>query len=277
MNLLYCGDAQVKDGVLLSVISLLEQTNEPLNIYIFTARLRVDGTQFEPFSNSYVIKLRDLVKKHNPQSSVRLVDMTTAMTKLPPTANLASRFTPYCMLRLYSDLVPGMPNRLLYLDADVLCCQDPLHFYNQDLTGTEYVGVLDHYGQWFFHHSLHLRDYINSGVLLLNLTMIRTTGLFARCRQRCLTTHMFMPDQSAINKLSHTKRIAPRKFNDQHGPHQDTVFLHFSTRLSFWPWLHPVTIKPWEVQAARTILDPNSSTTKGLYNEYQAVRTRRKG
>lgn len=34
---------------------------------------------------------------------------------------MGTRFTPCCMLRLYADRIPELPDRLLYLDTDVLC------------------------------------------------------------------------------------------------------------------------------------------------------------
>ncbi|MCB7112443.1 glycosyltransferase, partial [Agathobacter rectalis] len=77
------------------------------------------------------------------------------------------------MLRLYVDLIPDMPDRLLYLDNDVICREPFDDFYYQDLTGVQIVGVLDHYGKWFFHHQMRMADYINSGILLLNLPEIK--------------------------------------------------------------------------------------------------------
>lgn len=277
MNILYCGDARVRDGVLLSVLSLTKQTREPLHIYLFTASLRVASTIYAPLPDAAVNELRTVVKAHDLQGTVTKFDLTALISKFPPRANWETRFTPYCMLRLYADLVPTLPDRLLYLDADVLAVSDPQTFYQQDLTHTELVGVLDHYGQWYFHHGPHLRDYLNSGVLLLNLAEIKRTGLFARSRQLLAKRRFFMPDQSALNKLAREKRLAPRRFNDQHGPHEDTVFLHFSTRLRFWPWFHSVTVKPWQVEAVQHMLGTPNPQTQAVYAAYQTVRAARKG
>lgn len=277
MNILYCGDAHIRDGILLSVLALTKHITAPLHVYVFTARLTVAGVTYQPYPDAAIAELQQVVWKHNAAGTVTKFDLTALMTQLPPTANWQTRFTPYCMLRLYADLIPELPARLLYLDADVLTMRDPLPFYQQDLTHAELVGVLDHYGQWYFHHGRRLRDYINSGVLLLNLARIKQTGLFARCRERIAHKRMFMPDQSALNKLAQAKVIAPRKFNDQHGPHADTVFLHFSTRLKFWPWFHAVTIKPWQVDSVPTILGTPSRQTKAVYTDYERLRTTRKG
>ena len=158
------------------------------------------------------------------------------------------------MLRLYADLVPGLPDRLLYLDNDVICRRDFDDFYNMDMTGAEIAGVLDYYGSWFFRRRIFSRDYLNSGVLLLNMPEIRRTGLFSRCRKRCAEKKMFMPDQSALNKLSDKKIILPRIYNEQRKLHDDTIFQHFTTSFRFFPWLHAVSVKPWQVEKMHEVL-----------------------
>ena len=43
----------------------------------------------------------------------------------------------------------------------------------------------------------------------MNLALIKQTQLLRRCRDLCRTKKMFMPDQTAINKLAVTKNCAP--------------------------------------------------------------------
>lgn len=64
------------------------------------------------------------LKVFDPRHSVRLFNVTPLFGAEPPTANLGTRFTPCCMLRLYADLVPDVPDRVLYLDNDVVCRGD---------------------------------------------------------------------------------------------------------------------------------------------------------
>ena len=40
MNILYCGDKKVLDGLIISVLSLAKQTKEPLNIFVLTMYLK---------------------------------------------------------------------------------------------------------------------------------------------------------------------------------------------------------------------------------------------
>ena len=109
-------------------------------------------------------------------------------------------------------------------------------------------GSLDYYGKWFFKNKKIKFNYINSGVLLLNLEKIRETKLFKKARQMCQNKRMFMPDQSSLNKLSVGKKIEKRKYNEQRKLKKDTVFQHFTTSFRLLPFFHKVTVKPWNIE-----------------------------
>lgn len=249
MNILYCGDRNIRCGVLLSVLSLLRHVREPVQIYLLTASVSTKDKFYHALPEDFAVQLDALVKNEDPESFVRRFDLTMQFSATPPTANLNTRFTPCCMLRLYADLIPELPDTLLYLDYDVLCRQDPSDFYDQSMAGFELAGCRDYYGSHFFG-----RDYVNSGVLLLNMKLIRQTGLFRRCRELCQNKVMFMPDQSALHKLAQNKKICPSKYNEQHKLRKDTVFQHFSTGFRFFPWIHTVSVKPWDIRGMHETL-----------------------
>ncbi|MCD7882702.1 MAG: hypothetical protein LUI87_03185, partial [Lachnospiraceae bacterium] len=185
MNVLYCGDKNIEDGLVISVLSLLKAASEPLNIFVMTMDLQLKTGQILPVSQETIRYLDNRLKKQNEKNSVIRIDATELFRAAPPLANMETRFTPCCMLRLYADQVPNLPDRILYLDNDVVCRRDFGGFYHQDLSDCEVAGVPDYYGKWFFRRNLFHMDYMNSGVLLLNLALIRETGLFARCRDLC--------------------------------------------------------------------------------------------
>ncbi len=254
MNILYCGDKNIGDGVLLSVLSLTKHVHAPLHIYLLTMRYETADKICEPLPRSFADFLEDLVRTQCAESTVTWMDMSAPFAAQPPTANLGTRFTPGCMLRLYADRIDTLPDRILYLDSDVLCRADISDFYAQNMDGFELCGVLDHYGKWFFRRSPWHLDYINSGVLLLNLTEIRQTGLFTSCRERCAAKRMFMPDQSALNALATGKKLAPRRYNEQRRLRADTVLQHFTTSFRLLPWLHAVSVKPWQIDRMHSVL-----------------------
>ena len=270
MNILFCGDGNIADGVIISTLSLLKNTKDILHIYLLTATVNYGSTYYKALSGEFADSLEDLVKEYNGENTVNLFDISELFSKEPPLANMATRFTPCCMLRLYADIVEEIPDRVLYLDNDVICRLNPEDFYNTDMKDAELVGVLDYYGSWFFQRQFFERNYMNSGVLLLNLEKIRQTGLFKKCRERCQDIEMFMPDQSAINKLAQKKLIAPRKYNEQRKLHKDTVFQHFTTSFRFFPWLHTVSVKPWNIEGMHNTL--KLTEYDGILEEYLKIK-----
>ncbi len=250
MNILYCGDRKIEDGLIISLLSLLKHipVTEPLHIYVMTVTLKIGDISYRPVTDRCIGYLNQAVAERNGGGFVRKIDATDLFLKDMPVKNMDTRFTPCCMLRLFADEIAGIPDRVLYLDNDVVCRKDIRAFYGQNMGEAEIAGILDHYGKWFFRKHPFRMDYVNSGVLLLNMKRIRESGLFERCRNLCKHKKMFMPDQSALNKLAKKKIITERKYNEQRKLHKDTVLQHFTTSFRFFPWLHMLTVKPWQTE-----------------------------
>lgn len=239
MNILFCGDKGVCKGIFLSALSICKNTNEELRFYILTAN--AGGCSAIPAG--FADKLQSALSAKNKCHKVILLDISNMFESYLPLANMGTRFTPLCMLRLFADMVPDIPDRILYLDTDVLCRADFGELYNLDMSDIEIAGVPDRYGKWFFGNILK-HNYLNSGVLLMNMSNIRKSGLFEKCRILCRDKKMFMPDQSALNKLA-VKRKVPAKYNAQGKIKPDTVFKHFTTFFKFFPYIRTITVKPW--------------------------------
>jgi len=267
MNILYCGDENIENGLIISILSLLKNVKEELKIYVLTMDMQSEKKRFRSISDESINILNERVKQNNEKSFVKKIDITELFENSVPTKNMQTRFTPYCMIRLFADEIGELPDKILYLDTDVVCRKDFTEFYNQDISDYELVGVLDHYGKWFFKKNIFRMDYINSGVLLLNLAKIKETGLFKECRKLCREEEMFMPDQSAINRLSVEKKILPRKYNEQRKLRKDTVFQHFTTSFRFFPWFHTLTIKPWQIDRVHEEL--NITEYDDIFAEYE--------
>lgn len=240
MNILFCGDRGVCQGIFLSALSICKNIKAPVNFYILTAS--VDGHEAIPcqFADTMQKALADKRKG----SRVVLLDITHQFQGYLPLANMGTRFTPLCMLRLFADLIDEISGKILYLDTDVLCNANFEDMYKLNMGETEIAGVPDRYGKWFFGNILR-HDYLNSGVLLMNMENIRKSGLFEKCRAMCRDKRMFMPDQTALNKLARKKKL-PGRYNNQGRMKRDTVFKHFTTFFRFLPYFRAVTIKPWQ-------------------------------
>ena len=242
INILFCGDKNVCDGIRLSALSLCKHAKEPMHIYILTAS--VDNHEAIP--QEFGMHLQKKIKEKNEAHKVMLLNISDVFASYLPLANMGTRFTPLCMLRLFADRIPEIPDRILYLDTDVLCRKDFSDMYRADINDAEMAGVPDRYGKWFL-GNVFKHDYMNSGVLLFNIKRIRESGLFEKCRKMCRDKKMFMPDQTALNKLA-IKRKLDGKYNEQGKIKKDTVFKHFTTYFEFFPYIHTVTIKPWDTE-----------------------------
>lgn len=254
MNILYCGDRGIARGVLVSILSLIKNNSEPLNIYIMTINYK-DTVAFTEKSAEF---LDGLVKEKNEKSFVKLIDATDVFVKNLPKKNMGSYFTPCSMLRLYADKVPEIAklDRILYLDYDVVCRADISEFYNTDLTGIEAAGVLDIYGKNFYHYNgIFNFDYMNSGVMLFNMKECIKTHMFERAVALCVKRKMMLADQAALNKSITHRKLMPCKYNEQgERPRKDTVLHHFSNNFKFWPYFRVQKVKPFEVDKIHDIL-----------------------
>ena len=250
MNILYCGDNNIKDGLIISILSLIKHTNEELNVYVFTMKY----DKYKPLSKDVIKVLDKKLKEKNKNSKIELIDITNIVMNFLPTANLSTRFTPYCMLRLFADKVDNIPNKILYLDNDVVALKDFSELYNLDITDYDVAGVFDYYGSHVYRKKILIRDYLNSGVLLMNLERIKDNNLFEKCRIRCRDKEMLLPDQEAINTYCSKKLIINRIYNEQHKTTNKTVFRHYTTTFKFFPRFRTQTVKPWMIEELHNIL-----------------------
>ena len=250
MNLLYCGDSNIYDGLIISLLSIIKYTDEQLNVFILTMKYK----DYKPLNNNHIKVLNKIVKEVNKDSSVKLIDITDIVNNCLPIANIDTRFTPYCMLRLYADQIKEIPDKILYLDNDIVAFKDITPLYNTDITKYELTGVLDYWGKHFYQNRIIKKNYLNSGVLLLNMKLIRESKLFEKFRILCRDKKMLLPDQHALNYLANSKKTLPRIYNEQAKLTKKTVIRHFTTTFKFFPKFHTQTIKPWNIEELHNTL-----------------------
>ena len=135
MNVLYCGDKNIEDGLIISVLSLLKNVDENLNIYVLTINSK--DWNIEGVTDDCIEVLNSKMKKINKENWIKKIDITDLFEKEVPAKNMKTRFTPCCMLRLFADEVEELPDRILYLDNDVICRKDCKDFYNQNMDNYE--------------------------------------------------------------------------------------------------------------------------------------------
>ena len=244
INILLCGNYKVFDGAICELISITKRTNEPITCYIFTADVSRIKPEYVPITMQQTDFLDRFVKTKNKENRVIRVDVTDLyVQEFMNSPNESAYCTPYTLLRLLADKVEGIPNKLLYLDIDMMIADDINKLYSIDISGYEYAAVKEKYGCWAIRP-----DYINAGMLLLNMEKIRQTNLLEKARNRIKTKKMLFADQDALFWSTFRKKILPRKFNEQSKfNRKDTVVCHFCKRLMFLPYPHTENFKQWQV------------------------------
>lgn len=244
-NILFSGNVKVFDGMLTCMLSIFKRTNskEPYNFYIFTMDVSHIKQDYIPVSDKQVEFLQQIAKDYNPNNLVTKIDVTDIyMEEFDNCPNENAYCSPYTLLRLFADKIPEIPDKLLYLDVDILFNREPELLYDVDVEGYEYAAARDHYGKYLLNP-----NYINAGVLLFNMKEIRKTGLFEKARHLIKTKKLLFADQDAVYRSTTRKKMLPQKYNDQKFLHKTTIVRHFSKRLFYLPYPHTDNIKQWEV------------------------------
>jgi lipopolysaccharide biosynthesis glycosyltransferase len=244
-NILFCGNIKVFDGILTCMLSMFMRTKseEPFHIFIFTMDVSYLREDYLPVSDQQIRFLQQVAAEYNPANVVEKIDVTELYKKeFSKCPNESAYCSPYTLLRLLADKISDIPEKLLYLDADILFNREPELLYDMDVNGYEYAAARDHYGKYLLHH-----DYINAGVLLLNMEEIKNTGLFEKARELIRKKKLLFADQDAVYQSTTKKKLLPQKYNDQKFLHENTVIRHFSKRLFYLPYPHTDNIKQWDV------------------------------
>ncbi len=251
INILLCGNEGVFDGALTELISITNKTKEPIHCFIFTMDATRIKSTYTPITDEQIKILNKVVKEKNIENIVEKIDVTDIYNKeFNGSKNENAYCTPYTLLRLFADMIPQIPDKILYLDIDIMAAGDISELYRINIDNYEYAAVKEKYGCWFIRP-----DYINAGVLLLNIDKIRKTGLLEKARQLIKTKKMIFADQDAIYWNTTKKLIIPRKFNEQSSfKRKDTVLCHFCKRLMFLPYPHTENYKQWNIDGIHKVL-----------------------
>lgn len=245
IHVFMCGNLGIFDGLLLCSLSIAKYTRRPVSLYVGTMDLCELDPRFLPVGERERATLERALREANPESRVTLLDLGENFRReLISSKNLGTGYTPYAMIRLFADELDALPDKLIYLDADVMLCKDLGELYDVDVAEHDLAGVRDYYGKVFIG-----RNYLNSGVMLWNLKRIREAGIFRRAVKLCNERKMLLMDQTAINKYAKKKLILPPKFNEQHKWKPETVVQHFSMRIRWFPLFKTEKIKPWNFDA----------------------------
>ena len=268
INVLFCGNKGVFDGMLTCILSILKrtETKEPFCFYIFTMDISRIKPEYVSVTPEQIAFLQQLVTQYNPGNQILAKDVEKLYEQeFAHCPNELAYCSPYTLLRLFADLIEDIPDKLLYLDADLLFQHDIRLLYDTDLTGYEYAAARDHYGKYLLNP-----NYINAGVLLFNMKEMKKTGLLKKSRELIKTKKLVFADQSALYRSTTRKKMLPQRCNDQKFLHKHTVVRHFSKRLFYLPCPHTANIKQWMVEDVHRIFRYHQFDD--ILNEYLSLK-----
>ncbi|MBE5756378.1 MAG: hypothetical protein E7342_01125 [Clostridiales bacterium] len=257
INILYSSSSdKYFKQMLLSLISLKNSTKERLNVINFNVSLKSFDKDSRILTDSEVDFFNKVLKSTNKESSFKNIDLSSLFEKeLFFGPNLNCKYYSYFVtIRLLADLVEEVNGKFLYVDTDVLFINDVKELFDIDISTVELAGRRD---------KGRISNYINSGVMLLNMDLIRKTGLLKKARQ-LVTTKKYIAyiDMSAINKACKKRLILPKKFNDFTYNKNSVIHHVCATRLS----KIPLTKKWW-----RRIKPDEENLMLKLYPEHKKI------
>ena len=255
MNVLYAGNYKVFDGVMTSMLSILKRTSvtEPFCFYILTMDVSNIKEEYKPMTDRQIDILSQAAKKYNQENQIKLIDVTDIYNKeFAGSPNEQCYCSPYTLIRLFMDMLPDIPDKILYLDADIMFNRDIALLYNHDISDYEYAAARDHYGKYLIYP-----NYINAGVILFNMKKCKETGIFGKARELIKVKKLTFADQSAIIRSTTRRKVLPQKFNDQKFLHKSTVVRHFSKRLFYLPYPHTENVKQWHIDRMKKVFGYN--------------------
>ncbi|MBQ9795540.1 MAG: hypothetical protein IJW36_01075 [Clostridia bacterium] len=267
INILFGGNEKVFDGILLCLLSMTKHTKSRLNVYILSADISELNPNYIPFTEKQISKLNQVVKNTNPNSNVNLVILGKDFNNwILNSKNKLNSYTPFAFLRLFADTINELPEKIIYLDTDIMINGNIQDLYDIDISNYELGVVRDRYGHFFIKP-----NYFNSGMLLMNMKKIKESNLLEKVKHTCTNKKMAFPDQSALNKCCKHKLYLPRKFNEQGKLRKDTIVHHFSKKIKWLPYFHTINIKPWQIKDVQTKY--NCNNYDDIYDEYLKIKS----
>lgn len=250
INIMLAGNSRVFDGVLTCALSIFmrSRNDEAMNFYVLTMDVSHIKPEYTPITEEQINFLDSTAKKYNKDNSFTRIDVTELYREeFDGCPNENAYCSPYTLIRLFADRLP-LPDKILYLDADIMFNRDIRLLYDIDVSDVEYAAARDHYGKYLVNP-----NYINAGVILMNLGKMRGTGILTRARKLLREKKLPFADQSALIRSTTSRKLLPQRFNDQKFLHKHTVVRHFSKRLFYLPYPHTENIKQWDVSRVHRV------------------------
>lgn len=271
MNIVYSGDDGYQDALLISALSLCKHNpDRPIHLYFLTGDFPEINSSFISLKEGSARRIGSYCQKYNPHVSYDIIDCTKIYNQyLSHNANKKSRYSVYAMLRLFLDQLSGIPDRILYLDGDTVVMKPIDELYDTELGDHDIGMVQDAVGHKYFG-----RHYCNSGVLLADIARLRKDRNFEKALDYMAHHHLFMPDQTSINRtMKNSILMLDKKYNEQKATDEETVIRHYCKVFHLFPYIHVSDYKPWRCdEFEKKFKDEN----RDIAEEYRKIKAEEK-
>ena len=251
IDIIYAGNDLMFDGVLLSTLSMVRRSKEPIHVHFLTMDFTEKNEKFKPFKEEQAHFIEKELRKYNPKFTFSIIDCTEEYNKLlKDNKNEKPVYSPYCTLRLLADQYEEFQGKVIYLDIDTMLYGDIKELFDVDIDGLEFRAAHDYMGRRWV-----AKDYFNSGVLLLNMDKIKETKLLEKARHLVKTKKMYFTDQTALYLSKTHFEFLPGeyRFNEQRKVKEDTVVKHFCKGIKKFPF-YIYNVKQWEIEKVQNYL-----------------------
>ncbi len=248
MNLLFVVDDGYVDQLKVTLYSIVQQVTSPLTVYLMQKTVLAKSEELATFCQTLGVKYVPIV-------------VGDEVFRDAPTTD---RYPDTIYYRLLAqDFLPEDVDKVLYLDADILCLNDFTDFYQMEMGDQLYAAashnadgkILDLVNKLRLQNYEMDSSYFNTGILLMNLHQIRQVvrrdailDYIVKNRQA-----LILPDQDVLNGLYADRVIGvPDEIYNYDARYsllyqarsrnewgldwviENTVFLHFAGRDKPW-------------------------------------------
>lgn len=238
VHIAYCFDKNYQQHFGVSLTSLLLNyggDGADLCIHIITDEL----------DHAFSEKLDRLTRTFKAQIDIILLKPNDieVVARLPAKTEKLAYMSQATWYRVFlADILPPDVTRVLYLDADTIVLSDLNELFNAAMQGAPIAGVIDCCSDEMSAR-LRLKNYINSGVLLMDLQQWRDKNLVTHCLEHAvMNSEIFTyADQCAINTFfADNIHFLEKKWNrfvtanEKIQEPQGAAILHFITADKPW-------------------------------------------
>lgn len=226
MKVVYCCTKSWYHYLCVAIYSLLKY-NDVDTLYLF-----IEDDDFEELNNiRNLFDIKIIIFNYN-----KILDNYLDKNN----ANRNTFYSPAALVRLFlSDFIKE--EKVLYLDTDTIVLGDLTGLYNEDIKPYYIAGVLDkgilNMLDYLDSKNISEDDYINSGVMLMNLKKIAIDRIIPKFIKYLNKEKYKFPDQDIINIVCHKKiKLVDYKYNSAPliGFHEDMKILHFAYKKNNW-------------------------------------------